>query len=56
MHADDARHLGWLREQLPDRVVGGVVFHTGPQAFKLEPGIVALPIANLWTDRTDRDG
>jgi uncharacterized protein len=43
-----ARHLLWLREQLGDRFVAGVVFHTGPRAFDLIEGIHALPIASLW--------
>lgn len=43
-----ARHLLWLREQLGDRFVAGVVFHTGPRAFDLIDGIHALPIAALW--------
>ncbi len=28
----DALHLRWLRDQLGDRFVGGVIFHTGPHA------------------------
>lgn len=46
----DARHLVWLREQLGDRFLGGVVLHTGPRAFTLEAQIIAAPIAALWSD------
>lgn len=44
----DARHLGWLRDQLGDRFLGGIVFHTGPRAFSLGPDLIAVPIAALW--------
>jgi uncharacterized protein len=43
-----ARHLAWLREQLGERFVGGVVFHTGPGLYKLDDRIVAVPICALW--------
>lgn len=46
--ADDARHLRWLREQLDDRFVAGVVLHTGPSGFELDERIAALPISTLW--------
>lgn len=45
----DARHLAWLRDQLGDRFVAGVVFHTGPRVFQLDERIVAAPIATLWS-------
>ena len=44
----DARHLAWLRDQLGDRFVAGVVLHTGPRPFKLDDGIIAAPICTLW--------
>lgn len=44
----DARHLLWLRDQLGNRFVRGVLFHTGPQPFELAERIWALPIATLW--------
>lgn len=46
----DARHLLWLAERLGDRFLGGVVFHTGPEAIALGPGVRALPICALWGD------
>jgi predicted AAA+ superfamily ATPase len=45
---DDARHLAWLRDNLGDRFVAGVVFHTGPRRFGLAEGIEAVPICALW--------
>lgn len=44
----DARHLLWLREELGERFVAGVVFHTGPQVYELDEKIVAAPISVLW--------
>lgn len=44
----DARHLAWLRDQVGDRFVAGVVFHTGPLVFQLEDKIIAAPIASIW--------
>jgi predicted AAA+ superfamily ATPase len=43
-----ARHLAWLREQLGERFIRGVVLHTGPRPFKLDDRILALPICALW--------
>lgn len=44
----DARHLSWLRDELEDRFIAGVVFHTGPRRFELGERISALPIWSLW--------
>lgn len=44
----DARHLAWLRNELGDAFVRGILFHTGPQPFDLDDRIWALPIATLW--------
>jgi predicted AAA+ superfamily ATPase len=46
--AGDAKHLAWLRDQLGDRFLAGIVFHTGPRVFELGKGIRAVPIATLW--------
>lgn len=46
--ATDARHIEWLRDELGDRFVCGVVFHTGPRIFDLGDRIVAAPIAAIW--------
>ena len=46
--AGDARHLTWLRGELGDRFVRGIVFHTGPRTFELGDRIVAAPIAAIW--------
>jgi uncharacterized protein len=44
----DAKHLRWLREELGERFLAGVVLHTGPRAYKLDEKIIAAPIATLW--------
>ena len=46
--AADARHLEWLRGELGDRFVCGLVLHTGPRVFDLGDRIVAAPIAAIW--------
>ncbi len=46
--AASARHLAWLRDELGDRFVGGLVLHTGPTAFPLGERITAAPISTLW--------
>ena len=45
----DARHIAWLRDQIPpEQFAGGVVFHTGRHRRRLAEGIEAVPIAGLW--------
>ncbi len=44
----DARHLEWLRDELGDRFVAGVVLHTGPRAFELADKVIAAPISTIW--------
>lgn len=46
--AKDVRHLAWLRDELGESFVCGILFHTGPQPFDLGQRIWALPIATLW--------
>lgn len=47
--ADTARHLAWLRDQLGDRFIAGVVLHTGPATYSLGEKLVAAPICTLWS-------
>ena len=47
--AKDARHLVWLRDQLGESFVAGVVLHTGPHTYRLADRIVAAPIASIWS-------
>jgi uncharacterized protein len=37
-----------MHDELGDRFIGGVVFHTGPHVFPLGPRITALPISAIW--------
>jgi len=46
---DAARHLAWLRDELGDRFVAGLVLHTGPRVYSLGPRITAAPVAALWS-------
>ena len=46
---DDDKHLRWLKEELGERFLQGVLFHTGPRIYELGPDIVAVPIAALWS-------
>jgi predicted AAA+ superfamily ATPase len=43
-----ARHLAWLRDELGDRFIAGVVLHTGPRPYALGDRLSALPISTLW--------
>ncbi len=47
-NARDARQLAWLRDELGDRFITGVLFHTGPRSYRLGERIVAAPISTLW--------
>ncbi|MDE0136631.1 MAG: DUF4143 domain-containing protein [Acidimicrobiaceae bacterium] len=46
---DDARHLLWLRDQIGDQFLAGIVLHTGPRTFQLADNITAAPISTLWS-------
>jgi hypothetical protein len=46
---DDTKHLATLRDRLGESFVAGIVFHTGPRAYRLGEGIVAAPISALWS-------
>jgi uncharacterized protein len=45
----DARHLHWLKDQMGSAVVAAVVLHTGPRAYSLGDGVMALPISAMWS-------
>ena len=45
----DARHLAWLRDELGDRFIRGIVLHTGPNRWPMGPRIEAVPIAAIWS-------
>jgi predicted AAA+ superfamily ATPase len=52
--AEMARHLIWLRDELGDNLVAGVVLHTGPRPFRIDDRIHALPISSLWASHDRR--
>lgn len=43
----DVRHLLWLREQMPGRVVDLMVVNTGPVAYRRPDGVAVVPLALL---------
>lgn len=43
----DVRHLLWLRDQMPDRVVDLVVVNTGQAAYRRPDGVAVVPLALL---------
>ncbi len=43
----DVRHLVWLRDQLDDDFLDGVVVSTGPYAYRRRDGIAVVPLALL---------
>jgi hypothetical protein len=45
----DGKHLAWLRDEVGDLFVAGVVLHTGSRVLDLDDRITAAPIATLWT-------
>lgn len=45
---DAGKHLSWLRDELGDRFVAGVVLHTGPRLYELDRRLIAAPISVLW--------
>ncbi|HSK50396.1 MAG TPA: DUF4143 domain-containing protein [Solirubrobacterales bacterium] len=47
-HESDGKHLAWLRGELGEDFLRGVVLHTGPRTFSLGERIVAAPICSLW--------
>jgi predicted AAA+ superfamily ATPase len=48
--AEAAKHLSWLRDNIGERFLAGVVLHTGPAVYSLGDRITAAPISTLWTD------
>lgn len=43
----EVRHLLWLRDQLPDRVVDLAVITTGAAAYRRTDGVAVIPLALL---------
>jgi hypothetical protein len=45
----DARHLAWLRDEVGDAFLAGIVVHTGPHVFPLGDRLMAAPVSALWS-------
>lgn len=39
---------GRLRDELGDRMIAGIVLHTGPRSFALDDRLTVLPISTVW--------
>lgn len=48
VNRSDGRGLRFLRDKLGDRLIAGVVFHTGPLTVQLDDRIWATPVSALW--------
>lgn len=44
----DGKGLRFLRDKIGDRLIAGVVFHTGPLTVQLDDRIWATPVSALW--------
>ena len=44
----DAKHLIWLKEEIGDRLIAGVVLHAGSSIYQLENRIYAIPLSSFW--------
>ncbi len=45
----DAKHLRWLKRELGNSVIASVLLHCGPSTFEMDEGVIAAPIAALWS-------
>jgi len=48
LRRDTAKHLAWLRDELGDRLLRGILLHTGPGMYPLDERIMAVPICAIW--------
>ena len=44
---EDTKHIRWLRDQLGDRFLDGLVISTGAEAYRDQDGIAVVPLALL---------
>ncbi len=47
--SDAGRHLAWLRDELGENFLYGLVLYTGPRIQRLGDRIAAVPISALWS-------
>ncbi|MGF1668245.1 MAG: ATP-binding protein [Acidimicrobiia bacterium] len=45
----DARHLRWFRTEFGTAVTAAVLLHTGKHTFEIDEGVIATPLASLWS-------
>ncbi len=47
VNTEDVKHLKWLKEELRDDFLDGVVVTTGPEAYRRQDGFAVVPLALL---------
>lgn len=45
----DFRHLRWLRDELEERFVNGIVLHLGERTLPAGDRLTSMPISALWS-------
>ncbi len=48
VNRSDGKGLRFLRDRLGDRLIAGVIFHTGPLTVQMDDRIWATPVSALW--------
>lgn len=48
VHASDFKGLKYLKDEVKDKFVKGIVFYTGSDVLSFGPDLIALPISALW--------
>lgn len=44
----DAKHLIWLKEEIGERLLAGIVLHSGSSIYQLDDRIYAMPLSTFW--------
>lgn len=44
----DAKHLKWLKEEIGEKLIAGIVLHAGSSIYELEDRIYAIPLSSFW--------
>lgn len=44
----DAKHLIWLREEIGEKFIAGILLHAGASLYELDDRIYAIPLSSFW--------
>lgn len=44
----DAKRLKWLGGEIGERLIAGIVLHTGASIYQLNNRIYAIPLSSFW--------